>query len=198
MTGPIKSSRTSIRLPGHVNQPAAIKGSIPARLPATVNIDAALSRVYIAWKPAVKPSTSSTTLTSWVVQAFPVMNANLSSSSFGQVQSAFDPRTLQFALKDDLPCRGARTPACRVRTLANARLTLTYSSRSHDCERGTHECARHNAVRCSPTRQHGDAGFFNNPRPSVIMKPASVRSRDSTGAPLRCKMAQAGDAASDL
>src|SRR5258707_1911139 len=30
----------------------------------------------------------------------------------------------------------------RVRTLANARLTLTYSSRSHDCERGTHECVR--------------------------------------------------------
>ena len=34
----------------------------------------------------------------------------------------------------------------RVRTLANVRLTLTYSSRSHDCERGTHECARHNAL----------------------------------------------------
>ncbi|HLJ14726.1 MAG TPA: carboxypeptidase-like regulatory domain-containing protein [Bryobacteraceae bacterium] len=31
--------------------------------------------------------------------AFTVINANLSSSSFGQIQSAFDPRILQFALK---------------------------------------------------------------------------------------------------
>jgi hypothetical protein len=33
------------------------------------------------------------------VQSYTTMNTNLSSSAFGQVQSAFDPRILQFALK---------------------------------------------------------------------------------------------------
>jgi hypothetical protein len=33
------------------------------------------------------------------VQSYTTMNTNLSSSSFGLVQSAFDPRILQFALK---------------------------------------------------------------------------------------------------
>jgi hypothetical protein len=33
------------------------------------------------------------------VQSYATMNTNLSSSAFGQVQAAFDPRILQFALK---------------------------------------------------------------------------------------------------
>jgi tetratricopeptide (TPR) repeat protein len=39
---------------------------------------------------------------------------------------------------------GARTPACRVRTPANTFLSDT--ERSHECERGTHECVRHGGV----------------------------------------------------
>src|ERR1700693_1268836 len=35
-----------------------------------------------------------------------------------------------------------RTPACRVRTLANTVVRKT-SGRSQECERGTQECARH-------------------------------------------------------
>ena len=37
--------------------------------------------------------------------------------------------------------RGARTYACRVRTLANT--FLANSERSHECERGTQECVRY-------------------------------------------------------
>src|SRR5665213_4109184 len=39
---------------------------------------------------------------------------------------------------------GARTPACRVGTRANA--CSEVPERSHDCERGTQECVRHNSV----------------------------------------------------
>jgi hypothetical protein len=40
--------------------------------------------------------------------------------------------------KGNEDARGARTLACRVRTPANTR-------RSQKCERGTHECLRHEA-----------------------------------------------------
>ena len=39
---------------------------------------------------------------------------------------------------------GARTPACRVGTRANTCSELP--KRSHDCERGTQKCVRHNFV----------------------------------------------------
>src|ERR1039457_5348552 len=38
--------------------------------------------------------------------------------------------------------RGARTLACRVRTLANTCVELK-TRRSHECERGTQRCVRH-------------------------------------------------------
>ncbi|HEV8042916.1 MAG TPA: carboxypeptidase-like regulatory domain-containing protein [Bryobacteraceae bacterium] len=86
-------------------------GRNEVRGPSTVNVDAALSRVFrfneryklearaeafnvinhTNFVGAISPA--------GLVQAFTVMNTGLNSSSFGQAQSAFDPRILQFALK---------------------------------------------------------------------------------------------------
>ena len=49
------------------------------------------------------------------------------------------PRVVSFWL---IVSRGARTLACRVRTLRNT-CTRISSRRSHECERCTHECARY-------------------------------------------------------
>ncbi len=81
------------------------------RGPKMVNLDMALSRIFrfnerfslqaradafnilnhTNFVGAISPA--------GLVSAFTTMNTNLSSSSFGQVESAFDPRILQFALK---------------------------------------------------------------------------------------------------
>src|SRR5450755_3506114 len=70
-------------------------------------------------------------------------NFNFSSLTFLAFQVNFASLRLYL---DQLRCKGCpetvckgchetvHTSACRVRTLANARLTLTYSSRSHECE----------------------------------------------------------------
>jgi hypothetical protein len=81
------------------------------RGPGAVNFDAALSRVFKfneRYKLEVRAEAFNLiNHTNFVgaispaglVQAFTTMNTNLSSSSFGQAQAAFDPRILQFALK---------------------------------------------------------------------------------------------------
>jgi hypothetical protein len=81
------------------------------RGPGAVNFDAALSQVFkfnerynlevraeafnlinhTNFVGAISPA--------GLVQAFATMYTNLSSSSFGQAQAAFDPRILQFASK---------------------------------------------------------------------------------------------------
>jgi L-alanine-DL-glutamate epimerase-like enolase superfamily enzyme len=81
------------------------------RGPATVNVDVALSRIFgiterykvearaEAFNVINHPNFVGGISPAGLVAAFTTMNTNLSSSSFGQVQSAFDPRILQFALK---------------------------------------------------------------------------------------------------
>lgn len=81
------------------------------RGPATVNMDVALSRIFgITERFGVEARAEAFNIVnhtnfvggispSGLVQGFSTMNTNLSSSSFGQVQAAFDPRILQFALK---------------------------------------------------------------------------------------------------
>ena len=79
--------------------------------PGTVNVDMALSRIFgiterfrlearaEAFNIINHPNFVGAISPAGLVAAFTTMNTNLSSSSFGQVQSAFDPRILQFALK---------------------------------------------------------------------------------------------------
>ena len=81
------------------------------RGPGTVNVDVALSRIFgITERYRMEVRAEAFNVinhTNFVggispaglVSAFTTMNTNLSSSSFGQVQAAFDPRILQFALK---------------------------------------------------------------------------------------------------
>ena len=81
------------------------------RGPGTVNVDVALSRVFaITERFRVEGRAEAFNVINHAnfvggispagtVQSYTTMNTNLSSSSFGQVQSAFDPRILQFALK---------------------------------------------------------------------------------------------------
>jgi hypothetical protein len=81
------------------------------RGPGTVNVDVALSRIFgiserfhlearaEAFNIINHPNFVGAISPAGLVAAFTTMNTNLSSSSFGQVQSAFDPRIMQFALK---------------------------------------------------------------------------------------------------
>ena len=81
------------------------------RGPGTVNVDVALSRIFgiterfkvearaEAFNIINHPNFVGAISPAGLVAAFTTMNTNLSSASFGQVQSAFDPRILQFALK---------------------------------------------------------------------------------------------------
>jgi hypothetical protein len=81
------------------------------RGPGMVNLDLALSRIFkVTERWSIQARAEAFNVinhTNWVgaispaglVSAYTTMNTNLSSSSFGQVQSAFDPRILQFALK---------------------------------------------------------------------------------------------------
>ena len=81
------------------------------RGPGTVNVDVALSRIFkFTERFSVQVRAEAFNIinhTNFVggispagtVQSYTTMNTNLSSSSFGLVQSAFDPRILQFALK---------------------------------------------------------------------------------------------------
>jgi hypothetical protein len=81
------------------------------RGPGTVNVDVALSRIFkFTERFSVQVRAEAFNVinhTNFVggispagtVQSYTTMNTNLSSSSFGLVQSAFDPRILQFALK---------------------------------------------------------------------------------------------------
>jgi len=81
------------------------------RGPGTVNLDVAVSRIFrITERFSLQGRAEAFNIlnhTNFVggispaglVSAFTTMNTNLSSSSFGQVQAAFDPRILQFALK---------------------------------------------------------------------------------------------------
>jgi hypothetical protein len=81
------------------------------RGPGTVNVDAALSRIFAiterfrlearadAFNVINHANFVGGISPAGLVAAFTTMNTNLSSSSFGQVQSAFDPRILEFALK---------------------------------------------------------------------------------------------------
>jgi len=76
-----------------------------------VNVDVALSRIFAiterfrfearaeAFNIINHPNFVGAISPAGLVAAFTTMNTNLSSASFGQVQSAFDPRILQFALK---------------------------------------------------------------------------------------------------
>ncbi|MGO4885597.1 MAG: hypothetical protein ACLP59_32965 [Bryobacteraceae bacterium] len=81
------------------------------RGPATVNVDVALSRIFgITERFRLEARAEAFNVINHVnfvggispagtVQSYATMNTNLSSSAFGQVQSAFDPGILQFALK---------------------------------------------------------------------------------------------------
>jgi hypothetical protein len=81
------------------------------RGPGTVNVDVALSRIFgiserlrleaiaQAFNVINHPNFVGAISPAGTVAAFTTMNTNLSSASFGQVQSAFDPRILEFALK---------------------------------------------------------------------------------------------------
>jgi hypothetical protein len=81
------------------------------RGPGTVNVDTALSRIFgiserfrlearaEAFNIINHPNFVGAISPAGLVAAFTTMNTNFSSASFGQVQSAFDPRILQFALK---------------------------------------------------------------------------------------------------
>ena len=81
------------------------------RGPGTVNVDVALSRIFgiterfklearaEAFNIVNHPNFAGAISPAGLVAAFTTMNTNLSSASFGQVQAAFDPRILQFALK---------------------------------------------------------------------------------------------------
>jgi len=81
------------------------------RGPGTVNVDVALSRIFgITERFRLEARAEAFNIINranfvggispaGTVAAFTTMTTNLSSSSFGQVQSAFDPRILQFALK---------------------------------------------------------------------------------------------------
>jgi hypothetical protein len=81
------------------------------RGPGTTNVDVALSRIFgiserfhlearaEAFNIINHPNFVGAISPAGLVAAFTTMNTNLSSSSFGQVQSAFDPRIMQFALK---------------------------------------------------------------------------------------------------
>ncbi len=89
---------------GHVGR-NALRG------PGTTNVDVALSRIFgiserfhlearaEAFNIINHPNFVGAISPAGLVAAFTTMNTNLSSSSFGQVQSAFDPRIMQFALK---------------------------------------------------------------------------------------------------
>ncbi|HEX4771352.1 MAG TPA: carboxypeptidase regulatory-like domain-containing protein [Bryobacteraceae bacterium] len=86
-------------------------GRNSVRGPKTVNLDMALSRIFKfgeRWRLQARGEAfnilNHTNFVGGIspaglVSAYSTMNTNLSSSSFGQVQSAFDPRILQFALK---------------------------------------------------------------------------------------------------
>jgi hypothetical protein len=81
------------------------------RGPGTVNVDVALSRIFgITERFRLEARAEAFNIINHAnfvggispagtVASFATMNTNLSSSAFGQVQSAFDPRILQFALK---------------------------------------------------------------------------------------------------
>ena len=81
------------------------------RGPGTVNVDVALSRIFgITERFRLEARAEAFNIINHAnfvggispagtVAAFTTMNTNLSSASFGQVQAAFDPRILQFALK---------------------------------------------------------------------------------------------------
>ena len=81
------------------------------RGPGTVNVDVALSRIFgITERFRLEARAEAFNIVNHAnfvggispagtVASFATMNTNLSSSAFGQVQSAFDPRILQFALK---------------------------------------------------------------------------------------------------
>jgi carboxypeptidase family protein/TonB-dependent receptor-like protein len=81
------------------------------RGPGTVNVDTALSRIFgITERFRLEVRAEAFNIINHAnfvggispagtVAAFATMNTNLSSSAFGQVQSAFDPRILEFALK---------------------------------------------------------------------------------------------------
>jgi hypothetical protein len=75
------------------------------RGPGTVNVDVALSRIFkFTERFSVQVRAEAFNFVGGIspagtVQSYTTMNTNLSSSAFGQVQSAFDPRILQFALK---------------------------------------------------------------------------------------------------
>ncbi|MGA2742458.1 MAG: hypothetical protein ABSG65_34100 [Bryobacteraceae bacterium] len=81
------------------------------RGPGTVNVDVALSRIFgITERFRLEARAEAFNVINHanfvggispagLVSSFATMNTNLSSSAFGQVQSAFDPRILQFALK---------------------------------------------------------------------------------------------------
>ena len=81
------------------------------RGPGTVNVDVALSRIFgVTERFRLEARAEAFNIINHAnfvggispagtVQSYTTMNTNLSSSSFGLVQSAFDPRILQFALK---------------------------------------------------------------------------------------------------
>jgi hypothetical protein len=81
------------------------------RGPGTVNVDVALSRIFgITERFRLEARAEAFNIINHAnfvggispagtVQSYATMNTNLSSSAFGQVQAAFDPRILQFALK---------------------------------------------------------------------------------------------------
>jgi Carboxypeptidase regulatory-like domain len=81
------------------------------RGPGTVNVDVALSRIFkLTERYSLQVRAEAFNVinhTNFVggispaglVQSFSTMNTNLSSAAFGQVQAAFDPRIMQFALK---------------------------------------------------------------------------------------------------
>jgi hypothetical protein len=81
------------------------------RGPGATNVDVALSRIFgiterfrlearaEAFNIVNHPNFVGGISPAGTVASFATMNTNLSSSAFGQVQSAFDPRILEFALK---------------------------------------------------------------------------------------------------
>ncbi len=85
--------RNALRGPGTVNLDVAFSRiiNITERYKLDVRLDAFNILNHPNFVGAISPA--------GLVAAFTTMNTNLSSSSFGQVQAAFDPRILQFSMK---------------------------------------------------------------------------------------------------
>src|SRR5580704_6684795 len=70
-------------------------------------------------------------------------------SNTSRFRTAFPFQCSQIRCSDKLVYvgpRGVRTPARRVHTHVNALVDSFSPERSHECERGTHECVRHVAI----------------------------------------------------